>query len=74
MTSGERMPDTWTSSHSVVRSRKTPRTSRKTVLIALSANAFVAVAKLAGGLISGSAAMLAEAAHSLADTTNQGFL
>jgi cation diffusion facilitator family transporter len=44
------------------------------VLIALAANLFVAVTKLAGGLISGSAAMLAEAAHSLADTANQGFL
>lgn len=32
------------------------------------------MAKLFGGLVSGSAAMLAEAAHSLADTTNQGFL
>jgi divalent metal cation (Fe/Co/Zn/Cd) transporter len=32
------------------------------------------VTKLAGGLFSGSAAMLAEAAHSLADTTNQVFL
>jgi cation diffusion facilitator family transporter len=48
--------------------------SRKTVLIALAANAFIAVAKLAGGLLSGSAAMFAEAAHSLADTTNQAFL
>jgi cation diffusion facilitator family transporter len=44
------------------------------VLIALAANAFITVTKLAGGLISGSAAMLAEAAHSLADTTNQVFL
>ena len=34
----------------------------------------IAVAKLAAGAISGSAAMLAEAAHSLADTTNQTFL
>jgi cation diffusion facilitator family transporter len=48
--------------------------SRKTVLIALAANATIAVAKLAGGLLSGSAAMFAEAAHSLADTTNQAFL
>jgi cation diffusion facilitator family transporter len=32
------------------------------------------VAKLAGGLISGSTAMLAEAAHSFADTLNQVFL
>jgi cation diffusion facilitator family transporter len=44
------------------------------VLIALVANAFVTVTKLIGGIISGSAAMLAESAHSLADTTNQGFL
>jgi cation diffusion facilitator family transporter len=48
--------------------------SRKTVLIALAANALIAVAKLAGGLLSGSTALLAEAAHSLADTTNQGFM
>ena len=48
--------------------------SRRTVLIALAANALIAVAKVAGGLLSGSAAMFAEAAHSLADTTNQAFL
>jgi cation diffusion facilitator family transporter len=48
--------------------------SRRTVLIALTANALIAVAKLAGGLLSGSASMFAEAAHSLADTTNQAFL
>jgi cation diffusion facilitator family transporter len=48
--------------------------SRKTVLIALAANALIALAKLGGGLLSGSAAMFAEAAHSLADTTNQAFL
>jgi cation diffusion facilitator family transporter len=48
--------------------------SRKTILVALAANALIAIAKLAGGLISGSTALLAEAAHSLADTTNQGFL
>ena len=34
----------------------------------------VALAKIVGGTVSGSAALLAEAAHSLADTTNQGFL
>jgi cation diffusion facilitator family transporter len=44
------------------------------VVIALLANAVVMVAKVIGGLISGSAAMLAEAAHSLADTVNQAFL
>jgi cation diffusion facilitator family transporter len=48
--------------------------SRRTVLIALTANALIAIAKVAGGLLSGSAAMFAEAAHSLADTTNQAFL
>jgi cation diffusion facilitator family transporter len=48
--------------------------SHKTVYIALAANAGIGVAKLAGGLISGSSAMLAEAAHSAADTTNQMFL
>jgi divalent metal cation (Fe/Co/Zn/Cd) transporter len=35
--------------------------SRKTVYAALAANLAIAVAKLAGGLLSGSAAMLAEA-------------
>ena len=48
--------------------------SRKTVLVALAANACIAVAKLIGGLASGSTALLAEAAHSLADTSNQVFL
>jgi cation diffusion facilitator family transporter len=48
--------------------------SRTTVLVALAANALIAVTKLIGGMISGSTALLAEAAHSLADTTNQGFL
>ncbi len=66
--------ETWTSRRSVVRSRDTAAASRRTVLIALAANALVAVAKLCGGLLSGSAAMLAEAAHSVADTANQTFL
>ena len=44
------------------------------MLIALAANATIAVAKLFGGFVSGSAGMLAEAAHSVADTTNQAFL
>jgi cation diffusion facilitator family transporter len=48
--------------------------SRKTVLMALGANLVIALAKLIGGVISGSASMLAEAAHSVADTTNQVFL
>jgi len=58
-----------TSSRSVARSAD-HAASRKTVLIALAANSVIAVAKLAGGLASGSSALLAEAAHSLADSTN----
>ncbi len=70
------MPEgaTWTSRRSVVRTQETSGASRRTVLIAAVANAIVMVTKLAGGLLSGSSAMLAEAAHSLADTTNQIFL
>jgi cation diffusion facilitator family transporter len=64
----------WTSRRSVDRARSTARSSRRTVLIALGANAAVFVAKLIGGLLSGSAALLAEAAHSVADTSNQIFL
>jgi cation diffusion facilitator family transporter len=63
-----------TSRRSVVRTQRTAGASRRTVLIAVAANAVVMVTKLAGGLLSGSSAMLAEAAHSLADTTNQIFL
>src|SRR3954454_20577666 len=48
--------------------------TRRTVIIALLANSLIALAKLAGGLLSGSSALLAEAAHSIADTTNQVFL
>jgi cation diffusion facilitator family transporter len=48
--------------------------SRTTVLIALAANSGIAVAKLIAGLAGGSSAMLAEGAHSIADTTNQLFL
>jgi cation diffusion facilitator family transporter len=61
------------SRRSLSRTRDTG-SSRKTILIALTANACIAVAKLAGGLLSGSTALLAEAAHSIADTTNQAFL
>jgi cation diffusion facilitator family transporter len=63
-----------TSRRSVVRTQRTAAASRRTVLIAAGANALVMVTKLAGGLLSGSSAMLAEAAHSLADTSNQIFL
>src|SRR6185295_4570731 len=44
------------------------------VLIAGAANLFVAVTKIGAGVVTGSSAMLAEAAHSVADTLNQAFL
>jgi cation diffusion facilitator family transporter len=48
--------------------------TRRTVLMAGAANLFVGVIKLVAGVLVGSSAMLAEAAHSAADTLNQGFL
>jgi cation diffusion facilitator family transporter len=45
-----------------------------TVVLAFSVNLLVALAKTAAALITGSASMLAEAAHSWADTGNQAFL
>lgn len=48
--------------------------SRGTVLLALGANLVIALAKTAGGAITLSSSMLAEAAHSWADTLNQIFL
>jgi cation diffusion facilitator family transporter len=46
----------------------------KAILAALGANAGIAVAKFVGFGITGSASMLAEAVHSVADTSNQGLL
>ncbi|WP_433476793.1 cation diffusion facilitator family transporter [Spirillospora sp. CA-142024] len=46
----------------------------KTVLVAGAANLILAITKLIAGLLAGSSAMLAESAHSVADTLNQGFL
>lgn len=48
--------------------------STSTVIVAGAANLAIAVAKLLAGLVSGSAAMLSEAAHSFGDTINQVFL
>ena len=48
--------------------------STGTVLLAGAANLGVAILKLGAGLLTGSAAMLAEAAHSLADTLTEGLL
>ncbi len=46
----------------------------KAIIAALLANAGIAVAKFIGYLITGSSSMLAEAVHSVADTSNQGLL
>jgi cation diffusion facilitator family transporter len=48
--------------------------STRTVLIAFGANLAVALAKTVAAVISGSASMVAESAHSWADTGNQIFL
>lgn len=45
-----------------------------TILVALGANALIAVAKTVVAVITGSASMVAEAAHSWADTGNEVFL
>ena len=45
--------------------------SRITIIYALAANVVLAVARTAAGVATGSAALLAEAAHSTADTVDQ---
>jgi cation diffusion facilitator family transporter len=48
--------------------------SRGTVLVALSINLLIAAAKGSAALLTGSSALLAESAHSVADTGNEAFL
>jgi cation diffusion facilitator family transporter len=48
--------------------------SKKAIVAALLANAGIAAAKFVGWGITGSSSMLAEAVHSVADTSNQGLL
>ena len=48
--------------------------SRKAIIAAFFANLGIAIAKFVGFLITGSAGLLAEAGHSIADTGNQGLL
>jgi cation diffusion facilitator family transporter len=48
--------------------------SRKAIAAAFLANLGIAIAKFAGFLVTGAASMLAEAVHSVADTSNQGLL
>ncbi len=47
---------------------------KRAILAALGANLGIAIAKFIGFLITGATSLLAEAVHSLADTTNQGLL
>ncbi|WP_348787633.1 cation diffusion facilitator family transporter [Leifsonia sp. NPDC080035] len=61
------------------RETTSPRSSAKsssllTVLLALGANIIVAIAKSVAGFLTGSASMVAEAAHSWADAGNELFL
>jgi cation diffusion facilitator family transporter len=51
-----------------------PDESLGTVLVAGGANLAIAVAKIVAGVLTGSSSMLAEGAHSVADTVNQLFL
>lgn len=46
----------------------------KAIIAALLANAGIALAKFIGYVVTGSSSMLAEAVHSVADTSNQGLL
>src|SRR5918997_293016 len=46
----------------------------RAIVAALLANAGIAIAKFVGFVITGSSSMLAEAVHSVADTSNQGLL
>src|SRR5438067_12378336 len=48
--------------------------SLTTVLVALGANVLIALAKSAAALVTGSASLVAEAAHSWADSGNEIFL
>ncbi|KUO06413.1 cation diffusion facilitator family transporter [Streptomyces caeruleatus] len=53
---------------------KADRRTRVTVLVALTANLVIAVAKAVGGVLAHSPALLSEAAHSVADSMNEIFL
>jgi divalent metal cation (Fe/Co/Zn/Cd) transporter len=48
--------------------------SLRTVVVAAAANLLIAVAKAVAALLTGSAAMLAETTHSIADTLNEVLL
>lgn len=48
--------------------------SRKVVILALGGNVLVAITKIVAAAITGSAAMVSEAVHSMVDTANEGLL
>ena len=48
--------------------------SKKVVYAAMTGNGLIAISKLAAGIFTGSGAMISEAVHSFADTSNQGLL
>lgn len=48
--------------------------TRRTVWVALAANLVICLAKVVAGIVSGSPALLSEAAHSIADSLNEVFL
>ena len=48
--------------------------STLTVLLALAVNPAIAIMKAVAGVITGSAAVMSEAAHSVADTLTEGLL
>ena len=58
----------------MARRPRRPDSSLLTVIVAFGANLLIALAKSAAAVITGSASMLAEAAHSWADTGNEIFL
>ena len=57
-----------------VSNRNGSEATRRTVIVAGAANLLVGLAKLVAGILSGSSALLAESAHSAADTLDQVFL
>ena len=57
-----------------VKNRSEHEATRRTVIVAGAANVLVGIVKLVAGILTGSSAMLAEAAHSAADTLDQTFL
>jgi cation diffusion facilitator family transporter len=61
-------------SSAAVTNRNGSEDTRRTVIIAGAANILVGLVKLAAGILTGSSAMLAESAHSAADTLDQTFL